>query len=80
MFVGLDIGRQYVKIVAMNKTKDGYKILNDEWECYSRLTSLKKKPHKTHHVDYVSTRKSLIDEKTLEKLGLLEVYKTTFDS
>ena len=28
MFVGLDIGRQYVKIVAMNKTKDGYKILD----------------------------------------------------
>ena len=28
MFVGLDIARQYVKIVAMNKTKDGYKILD----------------------------------------------------
>ena len=28
MFVGLDIGRQYVKIVAMNKTKDGYKLLD----------------------------------------------------
>jgi len=28
VFVGLDIGRQYVKIVAMNKTKDGYKILD----------------------------------------------------
>ena len=28
MFVGLDIGRQYVKIVAMNKTKEGYKILD----------------------------------------------------
>jgi type IV pilus assembly protein PilM len=28
MFVGLDIGRQYVKVVAMNKTKDGYKLLD----------------------------------------------------
>ena len=28
MFVGLDIGRQYIKIVAMNKTKDGYKLLD----------------------------------------------------
>ena len=27
MLVGLDIGRQYVKVVAMNKVKDGYKIL-----------------------------------------------------
>ena len=28
MLVGLDIGRQYIKIVAMNKTKDGYKLLD----------------------------------------------------
>ena len=28
MFLGLDIGRQYVKMVAMNKTKDGYKLLD----------------------------------------------------
>ena len=28
MFVGLDIGRQYVKIVAMSKTKDEYKIID----------------------------------------------------
>jgi hypothetical protein len=60
--------------------KDTYKILDDEWECYSRLTSLKKKPHKTHHIDYISTRKSLIDEKMLEKLELLGTYKTIFNS
>ena len=28
MFLGLDIGRQYVKMVTMNKTKDGYKLLD----------------------------------------------------
>ena len=28
MFVGLDIGRQYVKVVAMNKVKDGFKIID----------------------------------------------------
>lgn len=28
MFLGLDIGRQYIKMVAMNKTKDGYKLLD----------------------------------------------------
>ena len=28
MFLGLDIGRQFVKMVAMSKTKDGYKLLD----------------------------------------------------
>lgn len=28
MLLGLDIGRQYVKMVAMNKTKDGYRLLD----------------------------------------------------
>ena len=28
MFLGLDIGRQYVKMVAMNKAKEGYKIID----------------------------------------------------
>ena len=28
MLVGLDIGRQYIKVVAMNKVKDGYKIID----------------------------------------------------
>ena len=28
MFLGLDIGRQYVKMVAMNKTKDGYQLID----------------------------------------------------
>ena len=28
MFLGLDIGRQYVKMVAMSKTKEGYKLLD----------------------------------------------------
>ena len=28
MYLGLDIGRQYVKMVAVDKTKDGYKILD----------------------------------------------------
>ena len=28
MLVGLDIGRQYIKVVAMNKIKDGYKIID----------------------------------------------------
>ena len=28
MFLGLDIGRQYVKMVAADKTKDGYKLVD----------------------------------------------------
>ena len=28
MFLGLDIGRQYVKMVAIEKTKDGYRVLD----------------------------------------------------
>ena len=57
-------------------TVDGYKLLNEEWECYSRLASLKKKPHKTHHIDYISSRKSVIKEGLIESLGLLDTYKT----
>ena len=57
-----------------------YKILTEEWECYSRLSSLKKKPHKTHHIDYVSSRMHLINEDTLKSLDLEEIYKSTFKS
>ena len=57
-----------------------YKVLTEEWECYSRLESLKKKPHKTHHTDYVLSRKDSMNKEAVEKLGLLEVYKTVFDS
>ena len=28
MYLGLDIGRQYVKMTAVEKTKEGYKILD----------------------------------------------------
>ena len=28
MYLGLDIGRQFVKMVTVNKTKDGYKVLD----------------------------------------------------
>ena len=28
MFLGLDIGRQYVKMVTAEKTKDGYRVLD----------------------------------------------------
>jgi hypothetical protein len=28
MFLGLDIGRQYVKMVSVEKIKEGYKILD----------------------------------------------------
>ena len=28
MFLGLDIGRQYVKMVAADQTKDGYKLVD----------------------------------------------------
>ena len=28
MYLGLDIGRQYVKMVAVEKTKEGYKVLD----------------------------------------------------
>ena len=28
MFLGLDIGRQYVKMVSVDKIKDGYKVLD----------------------------------------------------
>lgn len=57
-----------------------YNVLLEKWECYSRLSSLKKKPHKTHHIDYVSPRIGLLDENELETLGLLDVYKKTFSS
>ena len=56
---------------------DDYKVLTEEYECYSRLTSLKKKPHKTHHADYVLARQTLIDEKVLKNLDLLNVYNET---
>jgi len=59
---------------------NSYKILTEEWECYSRLTSLKKKPHKTHHIDYILSRQQIINEKTLAKLGLLAIYKSLFES
>jgi hypothetical protein len=55
---------------------NSYKVLNDEWECYSRLLSLKKKPHKSHHLDYINSKKTLIDNKKLEELGLLDFYKS----
>ena len=28
MYLGLDIGRQYVKMVSTEKTKDGFKVLD----------------------------------------------------
>ena len=28
MYLGLDIGRQYVKMVAADKTKNGYKLID----------------------------------------------------
>ena len=28
MYLGLDIGRQYVKMVSIEKTKDGFKVLD----------------------------------------------------
>jgi hypothetical protein len=59
---------------------NGYKVLNDEWECYSRLASLKKKPHKTHHIDFVTPRLHIVDNTTLAQLDLLNIYKTIFDS
>jgi hypothetical protein len=59
---------------------DSYKTLTEEWECYSRLTSLKKKPHKTHHVDYVLSRQHSVNEKTMASLDLLTVYKALFKS
>lgn len=59
---------------------DGYKMLNEEWECYSRLLSLKKKPHKTHHLDYVNSRKGLINNEKLKQLGLHDFYKSIFSS
>ncbi len=55
---------------------DDYKVLTEEWECYSRLASLKKKPNKTHHADYILTRQHLVKAQTLKDLDLLGVYKS----
>lgn len=60
--------------------KDGYKILNEEWECYSRIESLRKKSHKTHHADYVLKRKDLVSETSLKTLGLFDFYDKTFNT
>ena len=62
------------------KTQPKYNVLVEKWECYSRLTSLKKKPHKTHHIEYVSSRTDSLIEDELKSLGLLEVYKKTCSS
>ena len=61
-------------------TSNAYKVLTEEWECYSRLTSLKKKSHKTHHIDYITERQHLISEDHLKNLELLDVYKAIFKS
>ncbi len=58
----------------------GFNTLNDEWESYSRLLSLKKKPHKTHHLDYIKDKKDLIKDKALKKLGLSEFYNSIVSS
>ena len=60
--------------------KDGYKTLTEEWECYSRIESLKKKPHKTHHAEYVSKRKDSVSKTTLKTLGLFDFYDKTFNT
>ena len=64
---------------TINKNLD-YNTLVEKWECYSRLSSLKKKPHKTHHIDYISSRLDALVEDELKSLDLLEVYKKTFSS
>jgi hypothetical protein len=62
------------------KRNNGYKVLMEEWECYSRLISLKNKPHKAHHIDFITPRLHMIDNVVLAQLDLLSIYKTIFDS
>ena len=45
MYLGLDIGRQYVKMVAVEKTKEGYKVLDaglDWFQMQTLLMTLRK--------------------------------------
>ncbi|MDB4337448.1 hypothetical protein OAA09_00360 [bacterium] len=67
-------------LVSKNSISLGanYNTLKDEWECYSRLTSLKKKPHKTHHTTFIESRKDSMDIKTLKRLDLFDFYKQSF--
>ena len=47
MQIGLDIGRQYVKMVLVEKTRDGLKLLNVD----SKLIPEKNKPFDPENID-----------------------------
>ena len=46
----------------------GYNILTKDLEICSRLASLKKKPHKAHHADYIKKYKSEADKSLIKEL------------
>ena len=72
MYLGLDIGRQYVKMVAVDKTKDGYRIL----DAGTRLVpepNTAYDPEKIDRPHWVMAVKELLDSRILtpEKLEKL---------
>jgi predicted nucleotidyltransferase len=56
---------------------NNYKQLNSSCEIVSRLEALSKKPHKTHHVDFIKQEsiKNNIDMKILKEYGKINQYK-----
>ena len=65
MQIGLDIGRQYVKMVVVEKTRDGLKLLNVD----SKLIPEKNKPFDPENIDahlIVMAVKELINQMSLK--------------
>ena len=65
MQIGLDIGRQYVKMVVVEKTRDGLKLLNVD----SKLIPEKNKPFDPENIDtplIVMAVKELINRMNLK--------------
>ena len=66
MQIGLDIGRQYVKMVVVEKTRDGLKLLNVD----SKLIPEKNKPFDPENIDtplIIMAVKELINQINLDK-------------
>ena len=63
------------RIVEKTKTVNGYKVLTKDLEVISRLQSLEKKPHKTHHADFVKENKESVDMSKIQRLGSASLVK-----
>ena len=64
MFLGLDIGRQYVKMVAVSKTKQGYKILDAGSRLVPELNTTYD-PEKIDRTHLVMAVKELLKQQSL---------------